>query len=157
MPWAFLGGLASGMFGQSSANQSMAFQKEVAQHGVRWRVEDMKKAGINPLLSVNGGGAAAASGGAQASGGDLASGVNSALAAKRIKHEIKVLQAQARDANASAQNKEDENPGVKFRNLPFKAGNSVVDDIVNAKPPKNRQSNNTTSGGAARKRRRSNK
>lgn len=34
--------------------EQMAFQKEFAQHGVRWRVEDAKAAGLHPLHAMGG-------------------------------------------------------------------------------------------------------
>lgn len=36
------------------AREQMAFQKEMAQHGVRWRVEDAKAAGLHPLHAMGG-------------------------------------------------------------------------------------------------------
>lgn len=38
--------------------QNIAMQKEFAQTGIQWRVEDAKKAGIHPLAALGGGGAA---------------------------------------------------------------------------------------------------
>lgn len=35
-----------------------AMQKEFAQHGIRWRVEDAKAAGLHPVFALSGGGAA---------------------------------------------------------------------------------------------------
>lgn len=53
-------GGAFGFMGQRSANRAMqanmqtnlAFQREVAQHGHQWAVADLKKAGLNPILSA---------------------------------------------------------------------------------------------------------
>lgn len=68
--WPFLGSLVSagssligGLFGQSSAaknnatqmqiaQQQMAAQREFAQNGVQWKVEDAKRAGIHPLYAL---------------------------------------------------------------------------------------------------------
>lgn len=36
------------------AREQMAFQREMAQHGVRWRVEDAKAAGLHPLYAMGG-------------------------------------------------------------------------------------------------------
>lgn len=57
------GSLLGGLFGQSSARsaqrqqmqlaqQQMAMQREFAQQGVRWRVEDAKAAGVHPLFAL---------------------------------------------------------------------------------------------------------
>lgn len=51
--------LVGGLFGKSQgkknrklAREQMAMQKEFAQHGVRWRVEDARAAGIHPLAAL---------------------------------------------------------------------------------------------------------
>lgn len=62
---AIAGAAVQGLFGQASANTSMAFSKEVAQNAHQWEVADLKKAGLNPIISALGKGASA-SGGAQA-------------------------------------------------------------------------------------------
>lgn len=66
---ALIGGIASA-WGQQQANQQaddsavrqMAFQKETLQHQYQWGMEDMKKAGLNPILAYKQGGAGTASG-----------------------------------------------------------------------------------------------
>lgn len=63
MPWGAVGSIASAVGSLAgaglsawSANQinsdNLAFQREVAQNGVRWKVNDMRAAGLNPLLST---------------------------------------------------------------------------------------------------------
>lgn len=48
--------LLGGLFGQSSQKKQMQMQidqqREFAQHGVRWKVEDAKAAGIHPLYAL---------------------------------------------------------------------------------------------------------
>lgn len=48
--------LLGGFLGQKSedkrADQNVALQKEFAQHGVRWKVEDAKAAGLHPLAAL---------------------------------------------------------------------------------------------------------
>lgn len=57
------GSIAGSLFGKSSADkankaqakmaaQNIAMQKEFAQHGVRWKVEDAKRAGLHPLAAL---------------------------------------------------------------------------------------------------------
>lgn len=48
--------LLGGLFGQSNQNKQMdkqiAAQREFAQHGVRWKVDDAKAAGVHPLYAL---------------------------------------------------------------------------------------------------------
>lgn len=46
------GSLIQGLFGQSSAQASMDFQKEVLQNRNQWMVQDLRKAGLNPILAA---------------------------------------------------------------------------------------------------------
>lgn len=46
------GGLITNAFNRSAAKKQAALQKEFAQSGVQWRVEDAKKAGIHPLAAL---------------------------------------------------------------------------------------------------------
>lgn len=39
----FGGSMMSGLFGQSSANASMAFQREAMQNRYQWTVQDLKR------------------------------------------------------------------------------------------------------------------
>lgn len=66
---ALIGGVASAA-GAAMANdqadrsaiRQMDFQKETLQHQYQWGMEDMKKAGLNPILAYKQGGAGSASG-----------------------------------------------------------------------------------------------
>lgn len=46
------GGIVNGITSNHLANKNIAAQKEFAQNGIRWRVEDAKKAGIHPLYAL---------------------------------------------------------------------------------------------------------
>lgn len=46
------GALLQGLFGQSSAQASMDFQREVLQNRNQWMVQDLRKAGLNPILAA---------------------------------------------------------------------------------------------------------
>ena len=47
-----VGGLIGGSKSNDNFGRNEAMQKEFAQHGVRWRVEDAKAAGIHPLYAM---------------------------------------------------------------------------------------------------------
>lgn len=50
----FGGSLMSGLFGQSSADAAMAFQREAMQNRYQWTMQDLRKAGLNPMLAIGG-------------------------------------------------------------------------------------------------------
>ena len=47
-----IGGLIGGKNQKDSNAQNAAYQKEFAQHGIRWKVEDAKAAGLHPLAAL---------------------------------------------------------------------------------------------------------
>lgn len=47
-----LGGILSGNQADKRADKQAALQKEFAQHGIRWKVEDAKAAGLHPLAAL---------------------------------------------------------------------------------------------------------
>lgn len=42
---------------QNQVDQQTALQREFAQHGIQWRVEDARRAGLHPLYALSGAGA----------------------------------------------------------------------------------------------------
>lgn len=117
MPWgsviSAVGSLAGAGLSAWSANKvnsdNLAFQREVAQNGVRWKVEDMRAAGLNPLLST--GINATAPGGGSSAMPDF-SGVSASArdigrlfvekAAEKADAEIDAVKAQKRNLDAQA-------------------------------------------------------
>ena len=49
---ALAGSVASGLFGRSQQKANLKAQREFAQHGIRWKVEDAKAAGLHPLAAL---------------------------------------------------------------------------------------------------------
>lgn len=123
-------GAGIGFLGQRSANKansaqaarSMAFQKEMAQNAHQYEVADLKKAGLNPLLSGTGGKGASASGGAQAK---IENEANSAMTSK-------LLNAQANAQNAQTLNTQEQTKLIKY-GLPGKTvGTAAIDKTLGA-------------------------
>ena len=65
MGLGWLAGLAGsaiqGVFGQNSANKQTDFQERMARNAHQYEIEDLRKAGLNPILSATGGSGAALS------------------------------------------------------------------------------------------------
>lgn len=47
-----LGGVVDRVLGRSAEDRNTRLQKEFAQNGIQWKVEDAKKAGIHPLYAL---------------------------------------------------------------------------------------------------------
>lgn len=130
MSWlsSAIGGIA-GLLGQSSANSaqaalqasSEAFQREVLQNRYQWTVQDLRSAGLNPILAVSGGlgssGAAAPS--APQVGNVGAAAVNGAVAMKQLAQADEVNQSVIAKNNASAQESEAK---ADYQNLAIRSG-----------------------------------
>lgn len=90
------GGIASGglsyMYNKKLQYRAQRFQKAMRATHYQATVEDMIKAGINPIIGLSGGGLSQTPGGVGGSVGtagmDIAKGVSSALMAKKLKSEI---------------------------------------------------------------------
>lgn len=105
-----IGGAMQNSAAVAAADKQMAFQERSARHGYQWATEDMRKAGINPILAYKQGGSGTLSGssytpqniGAAAISG-ASSASSSAIAQARQKAELDNIAADT--ALKSAQDK----------------------------------------------------
>lgn len=81
------------LFGQS---RQMGFQERMANTSYQRAVQDMRKAGINPMLAYMKGGADSPSGSAGAFGAATSAGINNALQLRRQDQELSNMRAQER-------------------------------------------------------------
>lgn len=101
----------------SAANLNNKFQKEFAQNAHQWETEDLKKAGLNPILSAGGSGAAASGGGTAGTGSaGITDVANSANAIMQTVSNVDLQEKQAENAQADTELKKAETAGVMKKN-----------------------------------------
>lgn len=99
-----VGGLASSGMAFASANRQMKFQEKMYKHRYQWTVQDMLKAGINPIYAAQMGlGGGSVPPGAKADVPDFSSAGSKAMAALRSMTEIGALRAQSERDRAHTQ------------------------------------------------------
>lgn len=90
---SLVGSLISGSYGRSAAREQMRFQERMRATQYQTAVQDMRAAGLNPMLAYDQGGAGTPSG-AQAQVPDFGRVASSAVDAMRARAEVDVLKAQ---------------------------------------------------------------
>lgn len=90
--------LGGGIWGagqsQSSANQQMAFQAKLSNTSHQREVKDLIAAGLNPILSAKYGGASTPPGASAQIGNPASNYTSSAVAAKKAREEVALLNSQ---------------------------------------------------------------
>lgn len=113
---AALGGsLLSGIASAFSAERQMDFQREMASTAHQRQVADLKKAGLNPILSAKYGGAQSPSG-AMANIPDLGHSAKTAVDALNVASQLRVQSATAKNIEQEAKLKEQETALKKLEN-----------------------------------------
>lgn len=117
---AILGGSVTGIGSVMNNKRQYHWQRDLlhlqnelnqynAQHSHQWEVEDLRAAGLNPILSATGGDGATASASAApqtASSDPVSVGVNSVLALKQLQNETALRKAQEADYRSSINSRE---------------------------------------------------
>lgn len=99
---SFIGGERRNAAQEEMANAQMAFQERMSSTAHQREVDDLRKAGLNPMLSVKHGGSSSPSGAMANVEDTITPAVNTGFAAAQNKANVELLNAQATKARAEA-------------------------------------------------------
>lgn len=103
-----LGNLVSGNASAKEADTNRAYQERLSNTSHRREVDDLRDAGLNPILSAAGSGASTPSGSMASfpdAGPSLAKGVESAIAVRQQNAELRGIEANIGNTTQDTQNK----------------------------------------------------
>jgi len=99
----FVGDVLGSLTSAFGASESSKLQKDIAKKGVRWRVEDMKAAGLNPMLAAMNGALSSPSQVNPPNVGESFEGIGSKYVASKIASaQLRLLDEQANQASSAA-------------------------------------------------------
>lgn len=115
------GGIASAKAADRAVKRQIAWERERAQNAHQWEVNDLKAAGLNPILSAGGQGAVTGgisapvpdTSGYQTAGESIQNTITNAMRAKEVQAEVAKAASESANLDADTQNKATQNGLIK--------------------------------------------
>jgi len=101
---SYLGAKQANAANAKQAQQQMDFQREMSGTSYQRGIEDMKEAGLNPMLAYSQGGASSPGGASASIGDEISPALNSGRAAQMLTAQVDNMKAQNANINANTQN-----------------------------------------------------
>jgi len=125
-----LGGILQNNSAKAQANRQMEFQEDMSNTSYQRGMEDMRKAGLNPILAAKVGGASTPSGAAAPVENVIGPAVNSALATRQNIANVALTQAQTKKADAETTNILANTPAVSSKASADTTRNTMIDQAL---------------------------
>ena len=136
---SLIGGIMANNASNKQATRQMAFQERMARNAHQYEVEDLRAAGLNPILSAKYGGAHVPPGASAPVQDVIGPAVNSAQAARRLSQELENMDAQNEKTHSDTDlNKALEQKAVEDARLSSASAKNVAvnNRILNAEASK---------------------